>query len=110
MAVFVATIVTFIYIKAVRYLKNQRATISPSLKRIGLKKITIALFAALLVATSSYWFIVRPYVTVKNCHSLALNNSGYNKDNWTYWAGNSNAQAKYMFVYEICMHKDGINP
>jgi|GEM_PF-1243185 len=112
-ALFAATIITFIYIKVESYLKKHRPTTPSPLKRKRLKKIAIIIFTVLLTVTSSYWFIVRPYVTAKNCHNVALDNSGYNKDNEysrTYWGHDLKTQAPYMFFYEVCMHKDGINP
>jgi hypothetical protein len=64
----------------------------------------------LLISSSLYWWAVRPYVASKSCHHIALVNTGYNKDNVDLWTRNDTAQRDYMFIYEVCMHKEGINP
>lgn len=74
------------------------------------QKYIIWIVGALLVIGLGYWYGARPYVAAKGCHSIALDNSGYQKDNWQSWAGSSKAQTDYMFVYELCLHKEGVNP
>lgn len=73
-------------------------------------KIIIAVAAILAASALTYWQIVRPHMVTKNCHDIALDNSGYNEDSWRSWAGDQRNQSNYMFVYEMCMQKEGLNP
>lgn len=73
-------------------------------------RIALVIVGLLLVSGSLYLWTVRPYVASKSCHSTALDNTGYNGQNGDLWAKNDNAQRDYMFIYEVCMHKEGINP
>lgn len=73
-------------------------------------KLTLIILGVLLTSTSLYWWTIRPYVASKSCHHTALENTGYNGENGDLWARNDNAQRGYMFIYEVCMHKEGINP
>lgn len=74
------------------------------------KRVALIVAGLLLVSGSLYWWTVRPYIASKSCHSMALDNSGYTKENVELWMRNDNAQRNYMFVYEVCMHKEGLNP
>lgn len=74
------------------------------------QKLIIGLIVVLLVIGAGYWHGARPYLAAKECHKVALDNSGYQKDNWQAWAGNQKTQTNYMFVYELCLHKEGLNP
>lgn len=69
----------------------------------------IATLVVLAVLGLTYWQIIRPYTVTKSCHRIALDNAGYNQDSWRSWAGDQHNQANYMFVYEMCMQKEGIN-
>lgn len=72
--------------------------------------IALVIIGLLVVGGSLYWWTVRPYLASKSCHSMTLDNSGYSKENVELWMRNDNAQRNYMFVYEVCMHKEGLNP
>jgi len=81
------------------------------------KRVALIVAGLLLVSGSLYWWTVRPYIASKSCHSMALDNSGYALDNSGYakenvelWMRNDNAQRDYMFIYEVCLHKEGISP
>ena len=63
---------------------------------------------ALMIIGVGYWQGLRPYLVTKKCHQVALDNSGYQDDNWTTWAGSPKAQANYNFVYGVCVHKEGL--
>lgn len=71
--------------------------------------IALIIIGLLLVSGSLYWWTVRPYTASKSCHHTALENTGYNGNNGELWAKNDNAQRDYMFIYEVCMHKEGIS-
>lgn len=72
-------------------------------------RIALVIVGLLLISGSLYGWTVRPYVASKSCHSIALDNTGYNKENVELWMHNDNAQRDYMFIYEVCMHKEGLN-
>jgi len=74
------------------------------------KRVALIVAGLLLVSGSLYWWTVRPYIASKSCHSMALDNSGYAKENVELWMRNDNAQRDYMFIYEVCLHKEGISP
>lgn len=78
-------------------------------KLISHKTIVISI-VILLAAGLTYWHIARPYFAVKSCQNIGLDNTGYKQDSWRSWAANRDNQLNYMFVYEICMQKEGINP
>lgn len=73
------------------------------------KKLIFVIVAFMLVGASLYWLSVRSYIASKSCHRIALDNSGYTNDNSGAWMRNDSAQRDYMFVYELCMHKEGIS-
>lgn len=66
--------------------------------------------AVLLMIAVTYWLVARPYFATKSCQKVALDNTGYERDSWQSWAGKQSNQTAYMFVYELCMQKEGINP
>lgn len=74
------------------------------------RKVVIVTIIILLTSALTYWLVARPYFVTKNCQTIALENSGYEKDSWRSWAGSQGNQSNYMFVYEMCMQKEGINP
>lgn len=73
-------------------------------------KYAIILVIILLIVALGYWFVVRPYFTVRNCKDVALSATGYTSENLQAWASNHDVQSKYAFVYGVCMQKEGINP
>jgi hypothetical protein len=79
---------------------------------LGLNRSKIMLTLAVVLVASSglYWWPIRHYAASKSCHNIALENSGYSKDNSDLWLHNNNSQRSYMFIYDVCMHKEGINP
>lgn len=79
-------------------------------KQTNSRRLMLLITCLLVFTGLSYWLLVRPYNVTKNCQKVALDNSGYDKDTWRAWAGSSENQSNYMFVYEMCMHKEGINP
>ncbi len=79
--------------------------------KINVKSKNFVIWTVIIVFVVGlgYWYGARPYFAVKNCHGIALDNSGYNADQWRSWAGNSKSQTDYVFVYELCMHKSGLS-
>lgn len=73
-------------------------------------KIVLATAILLLALGFLYWWTIRPYVASRSCHTTALENTGYTRDNAGQWARNESVQSDYSFMYEVCMHKEGINP
>lgn len=72
--------------------------------------IIFIVLGVVFVAALIYWMVARPYFATKSCQQIALDNSGYDKDGWRTWAGNHSNQTNYMFIYEMCMQKEGIDP
>lgn len=73
------------------------------------KKLVLVIVALMLASTLLYWLSLRPYLAAKSCHRIALDNSGYTNDGSAVWMRKDSAQKDYLFVYELCMHKEGIN-
>lgn len=101
MAILTTSIVFGIYFLIKKLIKNR--------SKIRSKHIYI-LLAILIAAVSAYWFVARPYFVTKSCKDTALQATGYTSDNSQAWASNPNIQSKYVFVYGVCMQKEGINP
>lgn len=73
-------------------------------------KYVIFLVVSVFLVTTVYWGQARPYLASKSCHRIALEDTGYNGSNENLWVTNDSAQRDYMFIYEVCMHKEGLNP
>lgn len=101
MAILTTSVVFGIYFLIKKLIKN-RSKIKA--------KYVLLLLVTLLIIAACYWFIARPYSVTKSCKDTALAATGYTNDNSQAWASNPDIQSKYVFIYGVCMQKEGINP
>lgn len=100
-AILTTSVVFGIYFLIKKLIRNR--------SKVRSKHVYIAL-ALLVGVVVIYWFVARPYFVTRSCKNVALQATGYTNDNSQAWASNPDIQSKYIFVYGVCMQKEGINP